>query len=50
MPEKIESDGPESQTVGPKFDAEDHEEVSGTNYKSKVPVLARYFRRHHAPN
>ena len=36
--------------MGPKLDTEDHEEVSGTNSKSKVLVLARYVRRHHAPD
>ena len=28
----------------------DHEEVSETNSKSKVPMLARYVRIHHAHN
>ena len=34
----------------PELDIEDHEEVSGTYSKSKVPILARYVRRHHAPD
>ena len=50
MLEKIESDGPESQTVEPKLDIEDHEKVSWTYSKSKVPVLAKSVRRHHAPD
>ena len=48
--EQIEPNGPESQTVGPELDIEDHGEVSGKNSKSKVPVLARYVKRHHAPD
>ena len=48
LQEKIESDGPESQIVGPELDVEDHEEVSGTNSKFKIPMLERYVRRHDA--
>ena len=48
--EKIESKGPESKTVGPKHDVEDHGEESGTSSKSKVLVLTRYVRRHHEPD
>lgn len=41
------SDGPESQTVGPKNDLEDYGEPS--EFRKKEPRLARYVRRHHAP-
>lgn len=34
--------------MGPKLDIEDHGEASGKSYKSKVLVLERYVRRHHA--
>ena len=47
---QTESDGPESQTMGPNPNIEVHEENSGTHSKSKEPVLERYVRRHHAPD
>ena len=50
LPEQTESNGPESQIVGPKLDIEDHEEVSGMNSKSKVPMLEIYVKRNHALN
>ena len=50
MPKKSESEGLESQVVGPKLDIEDHGEASGTSYKFKVPMLERYVRRYHSPN
>ena len=36
--------------MGPKLDIEYHGKASGTSSKSKVPMLARYGRMHHAPN
>ena len=48
--EKTRSDGPESQTVGLELDVEVHEEISKANSISKELVLARYVRRHHAPD
>ena len=43
--DQTESNGPESQTMVLK-----HDEISETHSKSKEPVLARYFKRHHAPD
>ena len=34
--------------MGLKHDAVDHGEASGTSSKSKLPILARYAKRHHA--
>ena len=34
----------------PEHDVEDHGEESGTSSKSKIPMLERYVRRHHAPS
>ena len=34
----------------PELNLEDHEEISETISKSKVLVLARYVKRHHAPD
>ena len=34
----------------PKLNTEVNNENSGTHAKSKEPILARYVRRHHAPN
>jgi hypothetical protein len=48
LQEKTESDGPESQIVGPEL--KDDEEVNGTKSNSKEPMLARYVRKHHAPD
>ena len=49
MQPNYESEGPESYTMGPEHDVEDHGKASGTSSKPKVHVLARYVRRHHAP-
>ena len=44
---KTESQRPESQKEGPELEVEDHNEDSEIHSK---PVLARYVRRHHAPD
>ena len=36
--------------MGLKIIIEDHEEISETNSKSKEAILARYVRRHYAPD
>ena len=36
--------------MGPKINIEDHEENSEANFKSKVPMLVKYVKRHHAPD
>ena len=38
-----------SHIVGLEHDVDYHVEESGTSSKSKVPILARYARRNHAP-
>ena len=48
--EQTKSDGTKSQTMGAKLDTKIHDEISETHSKSKEPVLARYVRRHHAPD
>ena len=50
MQPKTKFEGLNSHIVGPENDANDHGEVSGKNSKSKVPMLARYVKWHHAPN
>ena len=47
--EKTKFVGPKSYIVGPELIIEDHKEISETNSKSKLLVLARYVRRNHAP-
>ena len=44
------SGGLKPQTEGPKLEVEIHNEESGIHSKPKEPVLARYVRRHHAPD
>ena len=39
-----------SQTMEPEPEIEMHEEIYETHSKSKEPMLAKYVRRHHAPN
>ena len=36
--------------MGPKLDTEVHDENSGTHSKPKELLLARYVKRHHAPD
>ena len=36
--------------MGPKLNIEVHDEISKIHSKSKEPMLARYVRRHHAPD
>ena len=36
--------------MGPELDTEVHDESSETHSKSKELVLARYVKRHHAPD
>ena len=36
--------------MGPKPEIEVHDEINETHSKSKELVLARYVRRHHAPD
>ena len=47
--EKTESNEIELYTMGPRLNIEDHEEFK-KNSKSKVLMLERYVKRHHAPN
>jgi hypothetical protein len=51
---QLESEGLESQIVGPRYDLEDHfdqGELSHSSPKSKekLHIFSRYVRRHHAP-
>ena len=36
--------------MGPELDTKVYDENSGTRTKSKEHLLAKYVRRHHAPN
>ena len=42
--------GPEPQIEGPELEVEVQNGDSEIHPKPKEPVLARYVRRHHAPN
>lgn len=47
---QTESNGLESQTVGPKLDTKVHNEIIENNSKSKEPMLEKHIRRHHPPD